>query len=307
MRRVFLLLTALVAGSSAPSPAAASPHGSDPVTGAPPSSQVVRDSVIRARPGDRLVLQGLSGHVVVRGGEGDEVRVSPSSSGGGGVGVVRSGDRLRITGQGPRGRLREGRLELEVPAWLPVEMQGRRLGARVEGLRSEVSVRNVEGDIEVRDVEGDVRLWTVEGEIRISDVRGRISARSMDETVDMVRVGGEVEVGSTDGDLRLVDVDATRVTAETVDGDITFDGRIRPGGTYSLITHDGDLDVSVPEDADARVSVSTFDGSFEAGFPITLERFRGGREMTFTLGAGSAELTLQAFDGEIFLGHRRSR
>lgn len=305
MRRALLALTALAAGVPAPPAAASGPPGR-PFPEVRPSAEVAPDTVIRARRGDRLVLENLSGHVAVRAGPGDDVRVSPSRHDGG-IEVIRSGDRLRVRGGGPGGRLREGRLELVVPPWLDVDLRGRRLQVMVEGLRSEVSVRNVEGDLEVRDVEGVVSLWTVEGEIRLTDVRGRISARSMDETVDLARVAGEIEVGSTDGDLRLVDVDAARVTAETVDGDITFDGRIQPDGHYSLITHDGDLDVAVPEDSDVRVSVSTFDGSFEAGFPITLERFRGGREMTFTLGGGSAELVLQAFDGEIFLSHRRSR
>ena len=55
---------------------------------------------------------------------------------------------------------------------------------------------------------------------------------------------------------------------------------------------------------DATVTVSTFDGEFMPEIPITLERFRGGNEMTFTLGRGGARLTLNAFDGDIVLRQR---
>ena len=104
--------------------------------------------------------------------------------------------------------------------------------------------------------------------------------------------------------ILLDDVSARSVDVTTTDGDISFVGDLRPGGTYRLSTHDGDLSVVLPANVDATVTVSTFDGEFMPEIPITLDRFRGGKEMSFTLGSGGARLTLNAFDGDIVLRQR---
>lgn len=265
----------------------------------------VGTDAVTARPGDLLVVRELEGRLTVRAGTGDAVRVVPESPGDGAVVPTRSGTRILLGPRDERRRSRQRDVVVEVPRWLPLDVRADELRVRVEGLGSDVTVRTVEGDVDVRSVEGVLSLWTVDGEIRATDVRGRVFARSVDESVELRRVSGDVEAGSTDGDLRLVDVDAARVDAQTVDGDITFEGRLRPGGTYALVTHGGDVTAAVQEGVGVRVEVSTFDGSFEAGFPVTLERFRGGREMSFTLGDGAARLVLQAFDGDIRLRHLR--
>lgn len=299
--RFFFAFAALVgvAFAVAAAPAAEAPPGTAPL---------VRDAAadtLRARSGDRLVLQDFRGRLRVRAVAGDLVRLVHVSPPSGGASLLsRSGDRIRITGRGPEGRSPERELVVDVPAWLAVELRGHELEAAVEGLRADVSVRNVEGDLEVRDVVGAVSLWSVDGEIRVTDVRGAVAARSVDESVELTRVTGDVDVGSTDGDVRLWEVDASEVDAQTVDGDITFEGSLRAGGTYALVTHGGDVTATIPEDAGVRIEVSTFDGSFEAAFPVRLERFRGGREMSFVLGDGRARLVLQAFGGDIRLRHR---
>ncbi|HSR42325.1 MAG TPA: hypothetical protein VLL48_09140, partial [Longimicrobiales bacterium] len=83
--------------------------------------------------------------------------------------------------------------------------------------------------------------------------------------------------------------------------DLVFSGPLRAGGVYRMVTHDGDVTVTVPGPPDVRVTVSTFDGSFDSDFPVVVERFRGGELLSFTLGRGAAELQLEAFDGEIRL------
>jgi DUF4097 and DUF4098 domain-containing protein YvlB len=204
-----------------------------------------------------------------------------------------------------KGRKLDRRLAVTVPEWLDVDLRGNRLDVDVAGLRSSVSVSTLVGDITVSEIEGSVRVATVSGGVTVEDVRGSVDASAIEESIVLVGIRGDVRVQGTDGDISLEDIDSPEVEVATVSGDVEFDGTIHPGGSYTLVTHDGDVTAAVPEGVSARVSVSTFDGSFEAAFPVTLQQFRGGREMTFTLGDGSARLRLQAFDGEITLRHRR--
>src|SRR5207245_10177295 len=83
-----------------------------------------------------------------------------------------------------------------------------------------------------------------------------------------------------------------------VNGDITYDGTIKDGGRYRFGTHDGDVRVSVPEKGNVSVSVSTFNGEFNACFPVQLTG-RTKHRFSFTLGSGSAGLELESYGGHI--------
>lgn len=283
------------------------PQGPPAVDEAPAGHGVeaAEDTVVQARPGDRLVVRNLSGRITVRVRDGDEVHVRLGPSDQGAVGVTRDGSRIVLDDRDRKGRRLARNLALEVPAWLDVDLRGTQLDVSVVGLRSAVSVSSIDGEMEIQDVEGEVTVSTVNGRILVSDVRGAVRAVSVDESIHLRHVVGAVAVVTINGDLILDDVDGMEVDAQTVDGDVEFDGPIHEGGVYTLITHDGEVTAAVPEGVSAVVSVSTFDGSFEAEFPVVLDRFRGGREMSFTLGNGGARIVLQAFDGDIRMRHRR--
>jgi DUF4097 and DUF4098 domain-containing protein YvlB len=91
------------------------------------------------------------------------------------------------------------------------------------------------------------------------------------------------------------------VDASTVNGDIFYAGPIRSGGRYSLSTHNGDITLTVAEGTSANVAVSTFNGEFESEFPVPLSGTRKGKGFNFTLGSGSAQVTLESFQGTIEL------
>ena len=125
-------------------------------------------------------------------------------------------------------------------------------------------------------------LFRSEGEIRITDASADIIA----ETVD--------------GEIVLDRIESRSVEANTVDGDIHYDGAIKDNGRYRFATHDGNLTVSVPERANVTVAVASFDGDFDASFPVQITETRK-RRFSFTIGSGSARLELESFDGDIQL------
>ena len=102
------------------------------------------------------------------------------------------------------------------------------------------------------------------------------------------------------GDITLTQIEFANTEANTVNGDVSYDGTIKDGGRYRFTTHDGDLRVSVPEKASVTVTVSTFDGDFSACFPVQLSR-KSKHRFDLTIGAGSARLELESFNGDIHL------
>jgi DUF4097 and DUF4098 domain-containing protein YvlB len=196
-------------------------------------------------------------------------------------------------------------VRLRVPAWLPVQLRGGALTATVDGLTAVVDVSTVEGDLALLNVGGDVFASSIEGSVMIERASGRLRLRSVEEGVRASQIDAEsVLIESTSGSIAMDRVSARSVDATTTDGDIDFVGDLRPGGSYRLSTHDGDLTVALPANVDADVTVSTFDGEFLPEVPITLDRFSGGKEISFKMGRGGARLTLNAFDGDIILRRR---
>lgn len=263
------------------------------------------DTVVAVEPGRTVSMRNFGGRIVVDAWDRPEVSVRGEGDARRPPRIASDGDALRILGQGRGGHPMGGTVRVTIPAGQPLEIRGRDVDVRVAGTRGRVRVRSLQGSIELQDVSGDVEARSVNGTVRARGVSGRAFLRSTDEDVELVGGGGTVTAESVDGDVTLVEVRASGVSATSVDGDVRFSGRLSEGGSYRLSTHDGDLTVTLVEPVSARVTVSTFDGEFRADFPVTLERFSGGREMRFTLGAGGAELRLEAFDGDIRLRTRR--
>ena len=116
MRVLILVLMALPGGPATPNaePPRTAVLGSATCAVAPTASphargtpvRIARTDSLRARRGDRLVLQNVTGRVHVQAVDGDMLRVTPSSaSGEGTVRLSRSGDRIELTDRDRKGRL----------------------------------------------------------------------------------------------------------------------------------------------------------------------------------------------------------
>jgi DUF4097 and DUF4098 domain-containing protein YvlB len=162
-------------------------------------------------------------------------------------------------------------------------------------------VETVQGEIVVEGGEGLVSLQSVEGRVALRGAKGRIEVHSVNEDLLIAASSGDVTAETVNGEIVLERVDATGLAASTVNGDIEYDGPLRNGGRYALSSHNGDLTLTVAEGTNAAVSVSTFNGEFESEFPVTLTEARKGKRFSFTLGSGSAQVSLESFQGSIRL------
>jgi DUF4097 and DUF4098 domain-containing protein YvlB len=217
--------------------------------------------------------------------------------------VRRSGTDLHVENEG-RARRRSITAALRVPRWIDLEVESRRLDVSVAGVSGAMRIGSLSGDVSVRDVDGPLDVRTMRGEIVVVDARGTVRVSSQSDDVTLRRISGPVEAHSGDGDLLLEDIQAETVRVEAQDGDVTFSGTITPGGDYGFFVHDGDATIAIPDEASARVSVSTFDGEFRSDFTVQVDRLRSGRELDFVLGSGEARLRIEVFDGEIRLLRR---
>ncbi|WP_419948285.1 DUF4097 family beta strand repeat-containing protein [Candidatus Palauibacter sp.] len=254
-----------------------------------------RDTTFVIPEGARISIVLREGDVRVTGVSGREARILMDGEARG-VYVVSGGQEIRVT---PRDRRSDGDLSVWLPEDVHLTVVGREGNITVDGLaRGEVQASTADGDVEInRAARADVSA--LDGDVRLANT-GPASVNVADGDVWIDRAAGEVTVHGVDADIVVTNADVRALSLMAVDGDLWYDGAVYEDGSYSFSTHDGDVTFALPENAGARISVSTFDGELIPSFPV---QFRGGRLRggEFMVGDGSAAVTLRSFDGDIVL------
>jgi len=197
--------------------------------------------------------------------------------------------------------------ELTVPRWMGLKLSGVNTDIDVSGVESDVSAETVTGDVTLRGGKGSIKLSSINGGVEAVGARallGAIEVGAVSGDIVLRDVIGRIRVESVNGDIQLYRVASDDVEASTVSGSVRYDGAFDPGGTYHFASHSGDLVVALPDNPDLTVSVDTFNGEFQSGFPLRLEGVKRGKQFNFTLGAGRADLGLESFSGTIRLVRR---
>ncbi|HJR15721.1 MAG TPA: DUF4097 family beta strand repeat-containing protein [Gemmatimonadales bacterium] len=268
------------------------------------------DTTLTAQRGQRLQVNAYGGVVTVRAWNQNAVRVESAQAGQQRLEIFASATSVSVRTHGRQHGSPELELRISVPVWMPLNLSGVNTDTRVEGVRAPISVETVEGEVNVAGGDGLISLRSVQGSVALRGAKGRISVNSVNEDVQVTNSSGEITAETVNGEILLDGVNAASVDASTVNGDITYAGPIVNGGRYSLSTHNGDIVLTVPEGTNANVGVSTFNGEFESEFAVPLSGTRKGKGFNFILGNGSAQVTLESFQGTIQLvrpGGRRDR
>lgn len=264
------------------------------------------DTTFTVRKGQRLEVSVHAGSITVKTWNRDAIRVQSDTRRSDQVDIDADGTTISVDVSGKYGPT-DADIEITMPAWMAIELSGVETDLSVEGCRCSVHGETVRGEVSVKGGEGNVSVQSVEGSVVVTDVTGRVDAQSVNESVTVERVTGDIAVQTVNGDLSLTAIKSASVEASTVNGDIRYDGTIQNGGRYELSTHQGDMTVIMPENANATISVNTFNGSFESDFPVTLSGKNQRRKFSFTLGTGSARVDLESFSGDIRLARPGSR
>ena len=269
---------------------------------APAASFAARtDTTVAVRKGDRLDLWNQTGGVVIRAGDRDVVQIVARHSARSHLKVERNGARLNVaTGTG----LREADsvlLEVTVPAWLPVTVQGSGTSIATEGALDELTLKSQTGDVTVKGPAGMVTISAVGGAVRVDGARKRVQIGAGQKPVHVSRVAGMLSIAGVDNDITLDRIESSVVDVRTVSGRVTFDGHMARAGRYHLSSQRGDVTAVVPAATEATVSVATYVGRFVTNFPHLARTVVPKQRFTVLLGPGGAQVSLEAFAGTVTL------
>ncbi|HET7296584.1 MAG TPA: DUF4097 family beta strand repeat-containing protein [Gemmatimonadales bacterium] len=256
------------------------------------------DTTIPVRAGARLEVNNFGGDITVKTWTKNAVRIAADYSSRDRITIEATDQVVRVKSEGRRGPSRVVEYDITVPASMALALSGVYTDISVDGAQGEITAETVEGAVKVSGGVGTVSLKSVQGEVTLEKARGRIDLSSVNESITGTDLAGDIAVETVNGDVTLTQIESANTEANTINGDITYDGTIKDGGRYRFSTHDGDLQVSVPEKASVSVSVSTFNGDFTPCFPVQLTG-KTKHRFSFTIGSGSARLELESFGGDI--------
>jgi DUF4097 and DUF4098 domain-containing protein YvlB len=259
------------------------------------------DTSVAVQPGTRLRVDNFGGEVVIRAGTDNRVRVRADHGARDHVTLEPRAGTLTVKAESRRGPPQSVDFNITVPKWMAVSVSGVYTDATVEGTEADISLETVQGEVSSVGGKGFISLKSVEGSVTIRGARGRVEANSVNEGVDIQDVIGDIDVEAVNGDITLLGIDAQRVSATTVNGDIEYEGTVKDAGFYTFNSHNGDIDVSLPENANVAVTVSTYQGEFESWIPFIVERFSSKHRLDFKRGSGTARLEVESFQGDISL------
>lgn len=124
--------------------------------------------------------------------------------------------------------------------------------------------------------------------------------------IEIRGITGHVSVTSIGSDVHLMKMSSPAVDVVVTSGDIFFDGELHEGGSYSLQSMRGDLDVTLPSATSFNLNARAFSenislGSFLSGMSGSS---RGPKGVSGTYLKGGSRLSLTAYTGRISL-HKR--
>ena len=183
-----------------------------------------------------------------------------------------------------------------------VSWQKRTIQARAHAAPSVSIEDKVIGDDITISTKRNLRLGRADFDVSVPPETS-LTIKNIVGNIEIRGINGHVSVRSIDSDIHLVKVNSSAVDVTVTSGDIFFDGNLLDGGSYSLQSMKGDLDVTVPRDTPFNLNARALSENINLGsFLSSLTgSSRGPKGVSGTYLRGGSRLTLTAYAGRIFL------
>jgi len=220
--------------------------------------------------------------------------------------VERDGDKVLIKVKVPKrgGRGIDSDLNINVPQNSSVDIGTVSADIDVIDVTGEQGLHTVSGDVNTEHTGADIEAESVSGDVEVTgdNADGEVRGSSVSGDVRLFRIAGSVKVESVSVDVAVDEGSFDRVSLETVNGELDFEGELRKGGKLTIDTVNGDVDVEFSGDVSAKFDIDTFNGDIRNCFGPKAERTSKhgpGWELEFTEGGGDARVSISTLNGDV--------
>ena len=198
----------------------------------------------------------------------------------------------------------EAILDIKVPAGASLDINTVNADIDVQGVRGEQRLEAVSGEITTAAYDEQLDVRTISGDAVINGTGGkaRIDVQSVSGGVTVRGVDGEVEAQSVSGNVELDLGTATRLSLETVSGNLKASLTLASDARLDAESVSGHVDVRFAKPVNGEFEFETFSGNIENCFGPKAERkskYAPGTELRFTQGSGGARVSVDTLSGTI--------
>lgn len=302
-------LCALLAGAGSAFAATPATAYNDISAGA--SSQPLASTWPVAAEG-RVDIGNVRGKVTVTGWDQPQVKLEGTLGAGSTLAVSGGADRLSLRVKsaesglfGSNGPRHDSVLILHVPRNAALEVDVVSADASVADMAGKsLKVGSVSGDLELSSAASDIDVDSVSGDVKLDTPNPNPAASAHVQTVS-----GEIRAKGLAGRIKLETVSggmdcACGAVLELNTGSVSGDADITVAPEASARLHlesmSGSIRLHLPAALSARIDAATFSGSIHSDFGAVQEKEYGpGSGLKTQIGAGDADISVQAFSGDI--------
>jgi DUF4097 and DUF4098 domain-containing protein YvlB len=132
-----------------------------------------------------------------------------------------------------------------------------------------VRVRSSSGTVHAQGLRGDLILQAETATVEVSDVSdAHLHVNTLSGPISLMNIrNSHLDVRSVSGDVTLHDVSGSSVEVNSARGRINYDGDPGAAGEFRLMSHSGDLYISIPTSASVDISSHSVNGKSDDYLP----------------------------------------
>lgn len=204
---------------------------------------------------------------------------------------------------GNSGQGQPSTLEVSVPARAGVKIDSVSASVAVSGVGGAMlAVDSVSGNIDVSGARpGEASIESVSGDITLDLETNSLALDSVSGDIRVKgRVTGVVDIETVSGDAELAAGRIERLALSSVSGDSRVKTALAARGRITSDSVSGGLTLSLAPDTSARLLVETFSGGISSPVgKVQTEQYGPGKRLETRIGAGSGEIRLESFSGDV--------
>ena len=160
-----------------------------------------------------------------------------------------------------------------------------------------LELTTLDGEVEIEGLNASAKISTSKGGIRLADFIGDVDARTIDGEIVITGYEGSATLETKNGQVRITQ-GVGSFEIHTQNGNIAFVGELVPGSVNGIYAAIGNVSVNLVGDPSVRLLVSSSVSPIQNGLPMRIDGANS-TGMSGIVGAGDAELIIQALDGSV--------
>lgn len=227
--------------------------------------------------------------------------------------IEQEGNTLRIQVKGPDHKswfnwhsdseMEPTTLNVQVPRGASLSVDTVSATSDIRGLSGgAIEANSVSGGVRIDADSPKVEVNTVSATVKLSGNMQEANVQTVSGDITAPQVGQSSDLETVSGEIHLAGGPFTRVSMNTVSGDIDVDGGLASSGRIEVDSVSGDVTLDLPASLSARLRVSTFSGSIDSAFGSVVQKRHGpGSSLNSTVGGGDGRIEIQTFSGDVNL------